>query len=180
VRWGILGPGRISVAFLTGLAGSAEESAAAVGSRAAARAEEVGARFGVPRRYGSYAELVADPDVDAVYIGLPNSLHAEWTVAAVRAGKHVLCEKPLARGRAEAESLFQAAREHGRPRRRERGAGVRSGQPVPAGGRGVRPAGRRRARRARAAGDAAGGVAGQRGHDEALLRSARLGQPVQA
>jgi predicted dehydrogenase len=113
VRWGILGPGRISVAFLTGLAGSAEQAAVAVGSRSAQRAKPVAQRFGLPRWYGSYAELVADPELDAVYIGLPNSLHAEWTVAAARAGKHVLCEKPLGRSRTEAESLFRAAEEHG-------------------------------------------------------------------
>jgi D-xylose 1-dehydrogenase (NADP+, D-xylono-1,5-lactone-forming) len=113
VRWGILGPGRISRAFLTGLRDSRSERAVAVGSSDPGRAQAVAGEFGVPRWYAGYADVLADPEVDAVYIGLPNSAHAEWTVAAARAGKHILCEKPLARDRAEAESMFAAADEHG-------------------------------------------------------------------
>ena len=94
MRWGILGPGRIARAFLTGLAGSATET-------------------GVPRAYGSYEELLADAEVDAVYVVLPNSLHAEWSKAAARVGKHVLCEKPLGRAAAEVEAMFETARAHG-------------------------------------------------------------------
>jgi xylose dehydrogenase (NAD/NADP) len=112
MRWGILGPGRISRAFLTGLAGSASEQAVAVGSRALDRATAVSQHFEVPRAYGSYEQLLADDNVEAVYVGTPNGVHAEWSIAAARAGKHVLCEKPLGVSRAEAETMFAAAREH--------------------------------------------------------------------
>ena len=112
MRWGILGPGRISRAFLTGLAGSASEHAAAVGSRALDRAEATAHEFGVPRAYGSYEQLLADDDVEAVYVGTPNAVHARGAIAAARAGKHVLCEKPLGVSRPEAETMFEAAREH--------------------------------------------------------------------
>ena len=113
MRWGILGPGRISRSFLTGLAGSATEHAVAVGSRALDRAETTARLFEVPRAYGSYEQLLADPEVEAVYVGTPNSVHAHGAIAAARAGKHVLCEKPLGVSRAEAETMFEAAREHG-------------------------------------------------------------------
>ncbi|HEV7657974.1 MAG TPA: Gfo/Idh/MocA family oxidoreductase [Mycobacteriales bacterium] len=113
MRWGILGPGRISRSFLTGLAGSATEHAVAVGSRDLARAEAAAQEFGVDRAYGSYEELLADDTVEAVYVGTPNSVHAPWAIAAAAAGKHVLCEKPLGVSPAEAESMFTAAREHG-------------------------------------------------------------------
>jgi predicted dehydrogenase len=112
MRWGILGPGRISRAFLTGLAGSATERAVAVGSRELARAETVAQHFEVSRAYGSYEQLLADDDVEAVYVATPNSAHAQWAIAAAEAGRHVLCEKPLGVSRAEAESMFAAAREH--------------------------------------------------------------------
>ena len=113
MRWGILGPGRISRAFLTGLAGSASEQAVAVGSRQLDRASAVAEHFEVPRAHGSYEQLLADDDVEAVYVGTPNSVHAEWAIAAARSGKHVLCEKPLGVSRSEAETMFAAAREHG-------------------------------------------------------------------
>jgi predicted dehydrogenase len=112
MRWGILGPGRISRSFLTGLAGSASEHAVAVGSRALDRAEATAQHFEVPRAYGSYEQLLADDAVEAVYVGTPNSVHARWAIAAARAGKHVLCEKPLGVSRAEAETMFAAAGEH--------------------------------------------------------------------
>ncbi|HZB50718.1 MAG TPA: Gfo/Idh/MocA family oxidoreductase, partial [Mycobacteriales bacterium] len=113
MRWGVLGPGRIARSFLTGLAGSATESAVAVGSRDAGRARAVADDFAVGRAYGSYEELLADDAVEAVYIGTPNATHGRWAVAAARAGKHVLCEKPLGRDAAEAEAMFAAARDHG-------------------------------------------------------------------
>src|SRR3954468_13828578 len=113
MRWGILGPGRIARSFLTGLAGSATERAVAVGSRDLGRARAVAADFGVPRAYGSYEELLADDEVEAVYVALPNSLHAQWSDAAARAGRHVLCEKPLGRSAAEAEAMFGVARDCG-------------------------------------------------------------------
>ncbi len=112
MRWGILGPGRISRSFLTGLAGSATEHAVAVGSRALDRAEATARDFEVPRAYGSYEQLLADDEIEAVYVGTPNAAHAQWAIAAARAGKQVLCEKPLGVSRAEAETMFAAAREH--------------------------------------------------------------------
>ena len=113
MRWGILGPGRISRSLLAGLAGSATEHAVAIGSRALDRAEATARRFGVPRAYGSYEQLLADREIEAVYIGTPNGAHAQWAIAAAQAGRHVLCEKPLGVSRAEIETMFAAAREHG-------------------------------------------------------------------
>ena len=113
LRWGVLGPGRISRSFLTGVAAAGDGRAVAVGSRDAGRARAVADDFGVPRGYGSYGAVLADPEVDAVYIGLPNGLHGEWSIAAAKAGKHVLCEKPLASDAAEAVAMVRAADEYG-------------------------------------------------------------------
>ena len=81
----------------------------AVGSRDLARAQAYASEHGIPRAHGSYEALLADPEVDAVYIPLPNSLHVPWTVRALEAGKHVLCEKPLSRDPAQVELAFDAA-----------------------------------------------------------------------
>jgi predicted dehydrogenase len=86
----------------------------AIASREPERARQVAARHGVPRVHAGYAQLLADPDVDAVYLPLPNSLHLEWTLRALEAGKHVLCEKPLALNAAEGEEMAAAARSSGR------------------------------------------------------------------
>jgi predicted dehydrogenase len=112
-RWGILGTGRIARRFAEAVAGSAAERIVAVGSRSAEGAAAFARELGVPAAHGSYAALLGDPGVELVYVALPPSLHAEWCVAAARAGKHVLCEKPLATSLAEAEAMFAAAREHG-------------------------------------------------------------------
>jgi len=85
----------------------------AIASRDGARAAQVARELGIPRAHGSYEALLTDPDVDAVYIPLPNNLHAEWTMAAARAGKHVLCEKPLAMTADEAERMIEACRAAG-------------------------------------------------------------------
>jgi len=80
---------------------------AAIASRSPGRAADAVSRFAIPRAYGSYAELLASPDIDAVYIPLPNHLHTEWTIAAASAGKHVLCEKPLALTSADARRMIE-------------------------------------------------------------------------
>jgi predicted dehydrogenase len=85
----------------------------AIASRDAAKAKQAARDLGIPRGHGSYEALLADPDVDAVYIPLPNHLHREWTVAAARAGKHVLCEKPLAMTAADAQLMVDACRSAG-------------------------------------------------------------------
>ena len=82
----------------------------AIASRDADRGRSDAERLGIPRVHGSYEALLADPEVDAVYVPLPNHLHAEWTIAAARAGKHVLCEKPLAMTAADAERMVEACR----------------------------------------------------------------------
>jgi predicted dehydrogenase len=113
MNWGVFGTGWVARTFINALRGSEAARVVAVASRDAERAAALAAELGLPRAYGAYAELLADPEVETVYIGLPNSLHAEWALACARAGKHVLCEKPLATSRAEAETMFEAAREAG-------------------------------------------------------------------
>ncbi len=110
VRWGILGPGRISRKFAAGLQAAEGAGIAAVGSRSLVRAEQFAAEFGVPRAYGSYRSLVDDDGVDAVYIGTPHSFHRDHAILALRAGRHVLVEKPFAINAAEASEMIAAAR----------------------------------------------------------------------
>jgi D-xylose 1-dehydrogenase (NADP+, D-xylono-1,5-lactone-forming) len=114
VRWGILSTARINEKLLAGARRAAGVEVVAVGSRDRARGEAFAAAHGVPRVHGSYEELLADPDVEAVYIPLPNSLHVPWSIQALEAGKHVLCEKPLTRRAADAEAAFDAADRAGR------------------------------------------------------------------
>lgn len=108
LRWGILGAARIGVRrVIPALLRSRTGTAAAIASRDAGRAREVAGKFSIPRTYNSYEALLADPDIDAVYNPLPNSLHPEWSVRAARAGKHVLCEKPLALDAAQAQAMVE-------------------------------------------------------------------------
>jgi predicted dehydrogenase len=109
VRWGILGPGRIAARLVRGAERAANVSLVAVGSRDRARAAEFARTFGIARVHGSYEELLADPEVEAVYISVPNSLHHPLTMQALAAGKHVLCEKPYSRRPREVEEAFGAA-----------------------------------------------------------------------
>jgi predicted dehydrogenase len=114
VKWGILSTARINQLFIGGARRSPEIEIAAVGSRNRARAEAFAREHAIERAHGSYEELLADPEVDVVYIPLPNSDHVEWSVRALEAGKHVLCEKPLSRRRADAERAFDVAEREGR------------------------------------------------------------------
>ena len=109
LRYGILGAANIARQFCRGLAGSPHAQVVAVGSRGAEKAAAFAAELGIPRAHGSYEALLADPGVEAIYLPLPNDLHAEWAIKAVQAGKHVLCEKPLCMGEAEAKAMFAAA-----------------------------------------------------------------------
>lgn len=114
VRIGVLGAARIVPAALVrpGRSATAVE-VSAVAARDAGRARKFADRFGIARVHGSYEELLDDPNVDAVYIPLPNGLHGKWTLAALAAGKHVLCEKPLAANADEAAEVAAAARKSG-------------------------------------------------------------------
>jgi xylose dehydrogenase (NAD/NADP) len=114
VSWGFLSTANINGKLLAGAAESDRADVIAVASRDAARAEAYARERGIERAYGSYEELLADPDVEAVYISLPNSLHVEWSIRALEAGKHVLCEKPLSRRAADVERAFDVAEESGR------------------------------------------------------------------
>ena len=113
IRYGILGAANIARQFTRGMAGSAIATVAAVASRGQAKAEAFAAELAIPRALGSYEALLADPDIDAVYIPLPNHMHAEWAIRAAEAGKHILCEKPLAVTPQDARAMFAAARKHG-------------------------------------------------------------------
>jgi predicted dehydrogenase len=110
LRWGILGTGNIARQFAAGMAGSKRGVLRAAGSRDAAKAQAFAQAHGVPAAHGSYGAVLDDPQVDAVYISLPNSMHCEWTLKALAAGKHVLCEKPLASNEAEVRRMFDAAK----------------------------------------------------------------------
>jgi predicted dehydrogenase len=115
IRWGILSTsGFARNKVLPALRGCRHVELAAIASRDLGRARTVAAEFGIARAHGSYDALLADPEVDAVYNPLPNHLHVPWTIKALEAGKHVLCEKPIAMTAAEAETLLAAARRHPR------------------------------------------------------------------
>lgn len=113
LRWGILSTGRIAGVFAQGVAASASGRVVAVGSRAPEPAQKFAAAHGIARVHGSYEALLADPEVEAVYIATPHPQHAEWVVKAAEAGKHILCEKPMGLNHAEGMVMVQAAREHG-------------------------------------------------------------------
>jgi D-xylose 1-dehydrogenase (NADP+, D-xylono-1,5-lactone-forming) len=112
--WGFLSTANINDKLLAGAAASDRVDVIAVASRDAARAEAYARERGIERAYGSYDELLADPDVEAVYISLPNALHIEWSIRALEAGKHVLCEKPLSRRAEDVERAFDVAEQSGR------------------------------------------------------------------
>ncbi|AHH95809.1 Gfo/Idh/MocA family oxidoreductase [Kutzneria viridogrisea] len=114
VRIGVLGAARIAPqAVIAPARASAEASVVAVAARDAERAAAFAARHGVPKVHASYEDLLADPDITAIYNPLPNGLHAPWTFAALQAGKHVLCEKPFTANASEAEAVAEAAQRSG-------------------------------------------------------------------
>ncbi|MGC1183569.1 MAG: Gfo/Idh/MocA family oxidoreductase [Candidatus Dormiibacterota bacterium] len=113
VRWGILSTANIAQKrFIPGVQKSGNGVVAAIASRDLEQARQVAEALSIPRAYGSYQELIEDPNVDAVYIPLPNSMHAEWTIKAAAAGKPVLCEKPLALTSSQALTMIEACRRH--------------------------------------------------------------------
>lgn len=114
LRIGVLSTANIAHPFCEGLVGSSTVQVVAVGSRSAEAAAAFAQRHGIARVHASYEALLADPEVDAIYNPLPNSLHAPWSEKAMRAGKHVLCEKPLTVTLAEARSLFAVSQQTGR------------------------------------------------------------------
>jgi xylose dehydrogenase (NAD/NADP) len=113
-KWGLLSTAHINRAILAAMPNSERGEMFAVGSRDLDKAKTYAAANNIPRAYGSYEALLADPEVDIVYIGLPNGLHAEWTVKALQAGKHVLCEKPFGLTLDEVDAMHAAARAAGR------------------------------------------------------------------
>ena len=114
VTWGILSTANINRLVIPPAHASEKVELLAVASRDQARADEYAAEWEVPRAFGSYEALLADDEIEAVYISLPNNLHCEWSIRAVEAGKHVLCEKPMGKRAAEVEEAFDAAERAGR------------------------------------------------------------------
>jgi xylose dehydrogenase (NAD/NADP) len=114
LRWGVLGVANIGVrAVIPAIQRARRSEVHAIASRTPARAAEAAGRLGIPLAHHSYETLLADPDVHAVYIPLPNSMHKSWTLRCAEAGKHVLCEKPLALTAADCEDMIAACRAHG-------------------------------------------------------------------
>ena len=114
VKWAIMSTANINRKVIPGAHASPKVELVAVASRDQARAEKYAKTWEIPRAYGSYEALLADPEIEAVYISLPNSMHCEWAIKALEAGKHVLCEKPLSRRPNEVEAAFDAAERTGR------------------------------------------------------------------
>src|SRR5947209_1499583 len=114
VKWGIISTAHINRLFLAGARQANGVEIAAVASRDRAKAEEYARENEIATAHGSYQELLQDPQIEAIYISLPNSLHVDWSIRALQAGKHVLCEKPLSRRAQEVERAFDAAEQHGR------------------------------------------------------------------
>ena len=129
MRLGLLSTARINELLVAGARQVEGVDVVAVGSRELARAEAQAQALGIARAHGSYEALLEDPDVEAVYVALPNSMHVEWSLRALQAGRHVLCEKPMSRHPDEVERAFDARRTPGS----RAGGGVHVA-PSPAGG----------------------------------------------
>ncbi len=113
LNWGILSTGQIAECFANAVANSGAGRVVAVGSRASASAEAFAGRFDIPTAHGGYDDLLADDNVQAVYIATPHPMHAQWAIKAAEAGKHVLCEKPAALNQWQADAMIGAAMRHG-------------------------------------------------------------------
>src|SRR3984893_12899690 len=110
IQWGVLSTARIGInQVIPAMQKGTYSAVAAIASRDQQRAEAAAQKLGIARAYGSYAALLADPEVDAIYIPLPNEQHVPWSIKALEAGKHVLCEKPIALSADEAQTLLDAA-----------------------------------------------------------------------
>jgi D-xylose 1-dehydrogenase (NADP+, D-xylono-1,5-lactone-forming) len=114
LNWGLLSTAHINRALIKPLRVSPRNRLAAVASRSQASADAYAKEWKIARAFGSYQAMLADPEIDVVYNSLPNHLHAEWTINAVEAGKHVLCEKPMGLMPAEVEAMADAAKKHGK------------------------------------------------------------------
>ncbi|MFD2213458.1 Gfo/Idh/MocA family protein [Metabacillus endolithicus] len=114
IRWGIIGSANIAKgSVIPGIQQSETGEVVAIASRGLEKAKETAEQLNIPKAYGSYEELLQDPEIEAVYIPLPNHLHKEWTIRAAEAGKHVLCEKPLAINANEAKEMVAACEKAG-------------------------------------------------------------------
>jgi len=114
LNWGLLSTARINRSLIPPLRASKRNQLLAVASRSQESADAYARKWKIPRTHGSYEALLADPEIDVIYNPLPNHLHAEWTIKAVEAGKHVLCEKPLALSVDEVDAIAAAAQKYGR------------------------------------------------------------------
>jgi D-xylose 1-dehydrogenase (NADP+, D-xylono-1,5-lactone-forming) len=114
LRWGLLSTANINRALIPPLRASTRNRLAAVASRSQASADAYAREWNIPKAHGSYEALLADPEIDVIYNPLPNHLHAEWTIKALEAGKHVLCEKPIALTLPEVDAMTEAARRTGK------------------------------------------------------------------
>ncbi len=113
IRWGIIGPGNITRNFIDGVRATSDAEVLAVGSRDPERARAFAEKWHIPRAYGSYEDLVADPDVDLVYVATPHPMHAPCALLAIEAGKGVMCEKPFTVNAREAQTVVDAAKRKG-------------------------------------------------------------------
>ena len=113
IRWGLLSTARINARLIPAIRASRRSELLAVASRSEARARRCAEEWSIPRAYGSYEDLLADPDVDVVHVSVPNSFHSAWTIRAAESGKHILCEKPLALASEDVDRMADAARRSG-------------------------------------------------------------------
>ncbi len=115
VRWGVLSTANIGLSkVIPAMQKGKYVEFNAIASRDVEKGKAVAAQLGIPQAYGSYEELLADPNIDAIYNPLPNDLHVPWSIKALEAGKHVLCEKPIAMSSAEAQKFADAAKQYPR------------------------------------------------------------------